>query len=54
MLTAGTIVGLLAAGHSESEVLQAYPYLEQADLREALAFAAWRVMELDPPLAEPT
>ena len=26
-LTVGTILGLLAAGHTEGEVLEAYPYL---------------------------
>ena len=36
-VTVGTIVGLLAAGHSEQEVLKAYPYLEADDLRAALA-----------------
>ncbi len=33
-----TILGLLAAGHSEEEVLRAYPYLEREDIRAALAF----------------
>lgn len=38
-VTAGTIVGLLAAGRTEQEILKAYPYLEAEDLREALAYA---------------
>ena len=50
-VTVGTIVGLLAAGHSEQEVLKAYPYLEADDLRAALAYAAWRSEEKDVPLA---
>lgn len=50
-VTVGTVVGLLAAGHSEKEILQLYPYLELADLREALAFAAWRAEEIEAPLA---
>jgi uncharacterized protein (DUF433 family) len=50
-VTVGTIVGLLAAGHTETEILRAYPYLEPADLREALAYAAWRVEEAEVPLA---
>ncbi|MBI1766308.1 MAG: DUF433 domain-containing protein [Acidobacteria bacterium] len=50
-VTVGTVVGLLAAGHSDEEILQLYPYLELADLREALAFAAWRAQEIEPPLA---
>ena len=37
-VTVGTIVGLLAAGRSRDEVLEAYPYLEEADLQEALAY----------------
>ncbi len=37
-VTVGTIVGLVAAGHSFADILQAYPYLEEEDLREALAF----------------
>ena len=36
-VTVGTIVGLMAAGRSEAEVLAAYPYLESADIRAALA-----------------
>lgn len=36
-VTVGTILGLLAAGHSEDRILQAYPYLEREDIRQALA-----------------
>jgi uncharacterized protein (DUF433 family) len=50
-VTVGTIVGLMASGHSPAEVLQAYPYLEEADLYEALAYAAWRVEEVEMPLS---
>jgi uncharacterized protein (DUF433 family) len=39
-VTVGTIVGLFAAGRSEPEILQAYPYLEPGDLRAALTYAA--------------
>jgi uncharacterized protein (DUF433 family) len=49
-VTVGTIVGLVAAGHSFADILQAYPYLEEEDLREALAYAAWRVEEIEAPL----
>ncbi|WP_298353721.1 DUF433 domain-containing protein [Runella sp.] len=48
-VTVGTIVGLLAAGHSFLEILDAYPYLEEEDLRQALSYAAWRVEEIDIP-----
>lgn len=44
-LTVGTVLGLLATGHSEEAILQAYPYLEPEDIRAALAYATWRVEE---------
>ncbi len=44
-VTVGTIVGLLSTGESRARLLQAYPYLEAADLDEALAYAAWRLQE---------
>jgi uncharacterized protein (DUF433 family) len=53
-VTVGTAVGLLAAGHSTEEILRAYPYLEEEDLRDALAYAAWRAEEIDVPLVQPT
>ena len=49
-VTVGTLVGLIAAGHSTAAILQAYPYLEEADIPEALAYAAWRAEEIDVPL----
>jgi uncharacterized protein (DUF433 family) len=50
-VTVGTIVGLVAAGHSAGEILSLYPYLAADDIREALSYAAWRVEELEVPLA---
>jgi len=50
-VTAGTIVGLVATGHSAAEIIKAYPYLEKDDIREALAYAAWRADEVEVPLA---
>ena len=50
-VTVGTIVGLVASGHSFADILSAYPYLEEDDLSEALAYAAWRVEEIELPLA---
>ena len=44
-VTVGTVIGLLAAGRSREEILQAYPYLEAEDIDQALAYAAWRVEE---------
>ena len=52
-VTVGTIVGLLAAGRTREEILQAYPYLEAADIQAALAYAAWRSEEVDVPLHSP-
>ncbi len=39
-VTVGTIVGLIALGHSTEDILKAYPYLEPEDLQEALTYAA--------------
>ena len=50
-VTVGTVVGLVAAGHSHAEILRLYPYLAEEDIREALAYAAWRVEEVEVPLA---
>jgi uncharacterized protein (DUF433 family) len=52
-VTVGTLVGLVASGLSLAEILKAYPYLEEDDIREALAYAAWRVEEVEVPLASP-
>ncbi len=49
-VTVGTVVGLMASGHSLEEILKAYPYLELADIYEALAYAAWRSEEVEVPL----
>lgn len=37
-VTVGTVVGLIADGHSRARILQAYPYLEAGDIRQALAY----------------
>jgi uncharacterized protein (DUF433 family) len=42
-VTAGLIVGMLAAGRSREEILKAYPYLEDEDISQAFAYAAWRL-----------
>ena len=49
-VTVGTVVGLVAAGHTNAQILDAYPYLEVEDIRQALAYAAWRVEEIELPL----
>ena len=50
-VTVGSIVGLLAAGHDRSEVLELYPYLSSVDIDAALSYAAWRSDELEVALA---
>jgi uncharacterized protein (DUF433 family) len=50
-VTVGTIVGLIASGQTIQEVLDAYPYLEEDDIYEALSYAAWRAEEVEIPLA---
>ena len=49
-VTVGTIVGLIAAGHSDADILATYPCLERDDIKQALAYAAWRVEEIEIPL----
>jgi len=49
-VTVGMVVGLVASGYSNSEILNAYPYLEEEDIHEALAYATWRVEEVELPL----
>ena len=49
-VTVGTIVGLIAAGQNNQEILKLYPYLEEEDLQQALTYAAWRVEEKDLPM----
>ena len=51
-MTAGTIVGLLAAGKTAADILAAYPYLEPDDINAALAYAAWRAKEVELPLTQ--
>lgn len=50
-ITVGTVVGMLASGYDEKAILGMYPLLEPEDLKEALAFAAWRVEETEFQLA---
>jgi uncharacterized protein (DUF433 family) len=49
-VTVGMIVGLVATGHAKADILKLYPYLEAADIDEALAYAAWRAEEVELPL----
>lgn len=45
-----TIIGMLAEGMSEKEILDAYPDLELEDIREALRFASELLQEKELPL----
>ena len=49
-VTVGTIVGLIAAGHSREAILKLYPYLQEGDITEALSYAAWRAEEIELPV----
>lgn len=46
-----TVVGMVADGMSDPEILAAYPDLEAEDIREAMRYAAEAVRERELPLA---
>lgn len=46
-VTVGMIVEAMAAGRTVDQLLADFPYLEEADIREALAFAAQLVQGHD-------
>ena len=46
-----TVVGMIADGMTEPEILSAYPDLEAADIEQALRYAAEAVRERELPLA---
>jgi uncharacterized protein (DUF433 family) len=48
-----TVVGMVADGMTETEILAAYPDLESEDIREALRYAADAVRERELPLVRP-
>ena len=52
-ITAATVIGMIADGMSEAEVLQALPDLEREDIAEALRYAAEAVLERELPLNSP-
>jgi len=45
-----TVVGLVAEGKTAAQILADYPDLEEADIREALTYAAEAVRERQLPL----
>jgi uncharacterized protein (DUF433 family) len=48
-----TVVGMVAEGMSEAEILKAYPDLQREDIGEALRYAAAAVHEQELPLVTP-
>jgi uncharacterized protein (DUF433 family) len=48
-VTVGTIVGSVVAARTTTDILALSPCLEVDDIREALAYAAWRAKEVDIP-----
>jgi uncharacterized protein (DUF433 family) len=48
-----TVVGMVADGMGEAEILKAYPDLTPADIQEALKYAAEAVRERELPLTAP-
>ena len=49
-----TVVGMVAEGMAEEEILRGYPDLEKEDIREALRYAAVSVREREIPLLVPS
>ena len=50
-VTVGMIVGQIGAGRTIDQLLGDYPYLERADILDALRYAAWRAQEREVDLA---
>ncbi len=48
-----TVIGMVADGMTDTEILTAYPDLERADIAESLRYAADAVRERTLPLAIP-
>jgi uncharacterized protein (DUF433 family) len=48
-----TVVGMIADGMSEADILAAYPDLEREDVHEALHYAAAALRERELPLVSP-
>lgn len=49
-----TVVGMVAEGMTEDEILRAHPDLEREDIREALHYAAEALRERELPLVTGT
>lgn len=44
-ITVSVILKMLASGKSIQEILEAYPELEEEDIRQAIKYAAWVVSD---------
>ena len=44
-VTVSLILNLIANGMTVEDILEAYPYLEPEDIRQALRYAAWLAEE---------
>jgi uncharacterized protein (DUF433 family) len=49
-ITVSLVLNLVANGMSMEEIIDAYPYLEPDDIRQALQYAAWLAEETVHPL----
>ncbi len=48
-VSVGTVIGLLAAGHTHEEILQDHAYLETEDIQAALTYAAACIEKVEAP-----
>ena len=44
-ITVSLVVNLVANGMSFAEIIEAYPYLEEEDVRQSLQYVAWLAEE---------
>ncbi|MDH7577788.1 MAG: DUF433 domain-containing protein [Bacillota bacterium] len=51
-ITVAFVLRLLASGMDTRAVLKAYPELEEEDIRQSLAYAAWLAAEQTQPLPQ--
>jgi len=49
-ITVAFVLKLMASGMTHAEILSAYPELEEADLRQAIEYAAWLAGEYHRPM----
>jgi len=49
-VTVSLVLNLVANGMNTGEIIEAYPYLEPEDIRQALQYAAWLTEETVHPL----